>query len=111
MSRLRRVWMVVALLGLGMLAFSTADSTTPVVQAAKTANLRDQLEKGLKARRPVEFAFIAKVVSRVENDSLPRSLVDSTFLWARAKGTDRIRPYQYFESGLKLRAKRIGITL
>jgi hypothetical protein len=111
MSRRRRVCLVVGLLGLGVLALTSSQTISPVARAAKTANLKDQLEKGLKARRPEEFAFIAKVVSRVENDTLPRSLVDSTFLWARKKGTGRIRPYQYFESGLKLRAKRIGVSL
>ncbi len=111
MSRRRRVCLVVGLLGLGVLALTSSQTISPVARAAKTANLKDQLEKGLKARRPEEFAFLAKVVSRVANDTLPRSLVDSTFLWARKKGTGRIRPYQYFESGLKLRAKRIGVNL
>ena len=112
MSRRQRVWLVVVLLGLPVLALTSVWlAAPPAVLAAKTADLKDQLEKGLKARRPEEFAFIADVVSRVENDTLPRSLVDSTFLWARKKATGRIRPYQYFESGLRLRAKRIGIDL
>jgi len=76
--------------------------------AAETADLKDRLEKGLKARRPVEFNFIARVVELVEQDTLPLSLVDGTFHWARRQ---REHPFQYFERGLRLRAKKIGVTL
>ena len=76
--------------------------------AVKAADLKDQLEKGLKARRPSEFAFIARVVRLVERERLPRSLVEGTFLWARPK---RPRPYQYFERAMRIRARRLGINL
>ena len=71
-------------------------------------NLKTTLEKGLKARRPEEFAFIALVVAKVEERTLPRPLVESTFLWARGK---RPFPTVYFERGLRVRAKRLGIAL
>ena len=76
--------------------------------AAKTADLKDRLEKGLKARRPVEFKFIERVVTLVEKDTLPLSMVDSTFLWARRKSKHR---FQYFEAGLRKRAKKIGVNI
>jgi len=77
-------------------------------QAANVANLRDRLEKGLKARRPQEFDFIDQVVTLVEKDTLKRKLVDSTFLWARRKPKNQ---FQYFEHAMRLRAKRAGVNL
>lgn len=71
-------------------------------------DLKTALEKGLKARRPEEFAFIKDVVDKVDAGTLPLPLVKSTFLWARSQ-----RPYPtvYFERGLKTRAKKLGIAL
>ena len=73
-----------------------------------SATLRRTLEAGLKARRPQEFAFLAMVAAKVENGTLPRKLVETTFFWARRQGR---YPYIYFEFGLRARAKRIGIVL
>jgi len=73
-----------------------------------TLNLKTTLEKGLRARRPSEFAFIALVVERVEDGTLPLSVVKSTFGWARKK----VRfPYIYFEQAMRVRAQRLGIEL
>jgi hypothetical protein len=76
---------------------------------ATVPTLKDQLEKGLKARLPSEFAFIANVVSKVNDGTLPLSLVNSTFLWARKKSDDRA--FQYFQHALILRAQQIGVSL
>lgn len=71
-------------------------------------DFKQQLEKGLYARRPEEFAFIDRVVQMVELNQLSRELVTSTFLWARKK---QPYPYVYFERGLKVRAARLGVTV
>lgn len=73
-----------------------------------TTSLKQQLEFGLKARRPTEFRFIANVVQMVDQGKLSMKLVKSTFQWARHR-----RPYQfpYFERGLRLRAARLGIVV
>jgi hypothetical protein len=68
-------------------------------------DLQGQLEKGLKARRPVEFAYIAQIITLVEDGDLPRELVDSTFVWARKKRTKRL---QYFQFALQARAAKLG---
>jgi hypothetical protein len=70
-------------------------------------DLKSQLEKGLKARRPVEFEYIAQVIALVDNETLPRSLVDSSFLWARKK---RTRKLQYFQFALRAQAQKLGIA-
>ena len=71
-------------------------------------DLKTTLEKGLRARRPAEFEFLERVVTFVENGKLPRSLVTSTFLWARKKPDGR--QVVYFQQALKTRAAKIGVT-
>ena len=88
---------------------SAAGPPAAVAQEGPVVSLKDRLEKGLKLRRPVEFAFVAKVVKMVDAGELPQSLVDSTFLWARRQ--DRSQPFPYFKHGLRLRAEREGIDL
>ena len=82
-------------------------STSPGVSGPAIA-LKDQLEKGLKARLPREFAFIDRVVKMVDNQQLPLDLVQSTFLWARVK---KPYPFPYFETGLRTRAAKRGIDI
>src|SRR5262245_36592163 len=71
-------------------------------------DLKTELEKGLRARRPVEFAYLAQVVKLVDEGKLPRPLVESTFAWARVKPT---RQLQYFEFALASRARKLHIHL
>lgn len=85
---------------------SAASAATPNTPSGP--DLKDTLEKGLKARRPVEFNFIALVVNKVNDGTLPVSLVNSTFLWARKH---RPYPFPYFERGLRERAKKAGISI
>jgi hypothetical protein len=70
-------------------------------------DLKTTLEKGLRARRPVEFEFLGRVVQHVESGKLPRSLVMSTFLWARKQPDGR--QVVYFEQALRTRAAKIGV--
>ena len=73
------------------------------------AENRAAVEKRLKARRPQEFAFIAKVVKLVDQKKLPLKTVKTTYLWAMKK--PRRRPFQYFERAMKLRAAKLKIDL
>jgi hypothetical protein len=82
--------------------------TAPAALADGIENLKKTLAEVLRARRPQEFAFLDRVVELVDQGTLPRSLVESTFNWARKKPR---HPFQYFEFGLKARAKEIGIEL
>lgn len=70
--------------------------------------LKTQLEKGLKARRPVEFDYIDQIIKLVDEEKLPRSLVVSTYLWAQRKPT---RQLQYFQFALQMRAKGLDVEL
>lgn len=84
-----------------------ADDTGPIAPGGP--DLKTTLEKGLKARRPEEFAFIKKVVAKVDAGSLPLSLVESTFLWARKKRQPHA--FQYFRRALEVRAGKQGISI
>ena len=80
---------------------------SPITQQLPT--LKEELSFGLKARRPAELAFIDRVVTLVRNSRLPLVMVKSTFAWSRRQ--DSVFPFPYFENGLRLRAKRIGIKI
>ena len=76
--------------------------------STKSANLTETLEKGLRARRAEEFAFLERIITMVDQGQLPVDLVRSTFDWARHK---RPYPYVYFERAIKIRAARLGIKV
>lgn len=78
---------------------------------ASPPTLQEELEKGLKARRPEEFEFIARVVQMVEKKQLPLDLVNSTFQWARKRTRFERYPCVFFERALRLRAAKLGIDL
>jgi hypothetical protein len=71
-------------------------------------DLKDQLERGLKARLPAEFEYLDRIALLVKERRLPLELVLSTFQYARHK---RPYPIQYFHRALMIRAERIGIAI
>ena len=71
-------------------------------------DLRTQLQKGLRARRPVEFEYINEIIALVESGKLPKPLVTTTFVWARKQPT---RQLQYFQFALQTRAKGLDVKL
>ena len=79
------------------------------VGSGQVISLEDQLNTGLKTRRPEETAFIEGVARLVNEGKLPRKLVDSTFMWAvRRRQT---YPFPAFERALRLQADRLGVGL
>lgn len=106
-----RTWtFAVSLLGwaAGQTYLAAQQQNTPAGVDGAVVDLKIQLEKGLRARLPREFAFIDHVVGMVDNNQLPYDLVQSTFMWARAK---KPYPFPYFENGLRTRAARRGISI
>ncbi|HEV3417210.1 MAG TPA: hypothetical protein VG056_10365 [Pirellulales bacterium] len=101
--------LLIACLFVGVLCLNPGAMTRAADTGTSTVpTLKDTLDKGLKARLPSEFAFVANVVGKVDDGTLPLSLVESTFLWARRKPD---HPFQYFQQGLTLRAQKIGVSL
>ncbi len=102
-------WMILTLL-VSLMASGVAPAASPpsLNGGGVTIDLKSQLEKGLKARRPVEFAYIAQIVELVDSGKLPRSLVTSSYGWARQKPS---RKLQYFQFALQARAKGLDVQL
>lgn len=106
MTRLAVVLVAVAMLAEVSLN-RAADKQAPIGAGGIPSNLtyREQLEKGLRARRPVEFEYLRQVVKLVDDGKLPRTLVDTTFVWARKQH----RPLQHFQFALKARADDMNL--
>jgi len=66
------------------------------------------MKAALRTAAPEEDGFVDRVVRLANANRLPRSLVRSTFLWARKKPRWK---FQYFRMGLILRAHWRGIRL
>lgn len=81
-------------------------SARPVVAGAPLEV--EKIKAALRTATQEEDGFIQYVSDLVVRDVLPRKLVESTFLWAKAKPDHR---FQYFKRGLKVRAARQGIRL
>ena len=109
-SKVRFLGVLAAVLTVGLLidAAQSAPTADPKI-APGGITLKEALEKGLKARRKSEFAYIKLVIKKVEEGKLPAKLVERTFLWAR----DNHQPYPmpYFEKALQIQAKKIGVSL
>ncbi|MEM8677781.1 MAG: hypothetical protein AAGF97_00370 [Planctomycetota bacterium] len=96
-----------------LLAFGSGGSPLKAQQRpigpSQRIDLKTQLETGLRARRPQEFAFIDEVVKLVDEGKLTRKLVQETFDWARKKRVTY--PYVYFERAMQIRAAKVGVQL
>jgi hypothetical protein len=90
-----------------VLAFSArswaADDDTIVTDGTTRVSLKVQLERGLRAMRPVEFKFLREVLKQVKAGTLPQDMVEQAFLWAHRQRAYRV---QYFEKALRALAKR-----
>lgn len=109
----RRAWLRRTLaLGTGaaMLAGGLACGRLLAAGAVSGAavDLKTMLEKGLRVKRPADAQYVDHVVARVNDGTLPSSLVKSSFLWARNK---RPYPFVYFRQALEQQAKKRGISI
>jgi len=104
----RREWLTTITSSVTLGLFSIFDPSN-ALHAVETADLKTTLEKGLRVRRPSEFQFIGTVVTAVDDDRLPRTIVIGTFDWARKRSLSR--PFYYFQPAIRVRARRLGVTL
>ena len=73
--------------------------------------LKDILEKGLRAYKPTDFTYIAKVVAAVDTGQLSRRFVLGTFHYTRRKYKFKKYLVPYFQAVLTKRAAKIGVTI
>jgi len=110
MSRFHRILMIAALFSVCGVLLAAEIRTPPAFDGGGVAglNLKTQLEKGLKARRPVEFEYIRQIVDLVEEGELPYHLVITTFGWAQMKPN---RQLQWFQLALAARTRNLDIDM
>ena len=114
----RRWWLRTMVAGtLALMPWSKANAQQGFGGGVNAANalttqitpLKDQLEKGLRATTPAQRAFVATVVNAVDNNKLPRAMVNLVFRWALER--NKRVPFPYFEFALRALSKRRGIVL
>lgn len=112
MSKIGRTSVIATLIGLSAL-FLVA-TLVPAQQSdqsnAQVASLQEQLEKGLKARRPVEFEFVGRVVQLVNQRRLTREVVQGTFSFVTKKYSSKKYLVPIFEQTLRKRVTEDGNT-
>lgn len=86
-----------------------AFTSVGTLQAGDVASLSDQLKSVLRARRPVEFEFIARVVELVDQGQLPYDMVIAVMKYATGKRAKI--PYPYFEQGIRIKAAELGVEI
>jgi hypothetical protein len=94
------------------LAMRTAPAQTADVNPASPyiqIPLKQQLEQGLKCRRPIEFQFVDHVADLVSKGKLPLDIVNISFEWSRQRNS--YRPFVYFRQSLIRLAAREGIKI
>jgi hypothetical protein len=103
------------ILGCCTAVFGLVIAVTLIAQQSDQANIRvaslqDQLEKGLRARRPSEFQFLARVVVLVNQGRLTREVVQGTFRFVTKKYRDRKYLVPVFEQALRKRLEQDSNT-
>ena len=84
----------------------SSTNTTIMSDGTTRVSLQVQLERGLRAMRPVEFKFLREVRKQVDNGTLPKDMVEQAFLWAHRQRAYRV---QYFEKALQSLAQQNNI--
>jgi hypothetical protein len=106
----RRYWLASML---ALIATALGVVSQRALAGPEQANLNETLRYALRCRRPQEFAFVDLVTDKVKAGQLPTAMVLSMMKWAIQRSHergDRI-PFPYFQEGLRLRAKEIGVEL
>ena len=67
----------------------------------------DSMKAALRTATPEDNGFIDRVLEKMNTGKISRSLVVTTFEWARKKNTHR---FQYFKRAIIKRAAEIGVT-
>lgn len=70
-----------------------------------------QLQAVVKARLLEEREFVAQVTLLVQQEQLPKKLVDSSWLWVRNNRPGSNSPFVYFERILRLQADKAGFQI
>lgn len=70
-----------------------------------------QLQAILRTRFPEEQAFVGTLVWMIQEEELPKDLVDGAWLWVRKNRPTTKYPFIYFERVVRAQAERVEIVL
>ncbi len=73
------------------------------------AKLEDQLRYGLRCVTPAQIAYVGIVANAVEQDRIPRAMVNLVYRWSLERNP-RV-PFPYFQFAIRELAKRRGVSL
>ena len=91
---------------LGSLALGLIGLTATLAQEP---SLEETLKFGLKARRPIEFQFIAEITQLTSAGNLPKDYVLAVFDYARQRRPKF--PLPYFEFVIRRKAEELGVPI
>ncbi len=110
--------LVVALGNLAVISGSYAQtnsdissSTVSDIGEAFFEQYEARLNALLKTRREEEKQFVSEVVNLVQQESIPKQLVDSSWIWVRTRRPFTNHPFIYFERVLRLQAEKLEIEI
>ncbi len=110
--------LVVALGNLAVISESYAQtnsdissSTVSDIGEAFFEQYEARLNALLKTRREEEKQFVSEVVNLVQQESIPKQLVDSSWIWVRTRRPFTNHPFIYFERVLRLQAEKLEIEI
>jgi hypothetical protein len=115
----RRFWLRCAVWLIGWLWLTKQTTVNRAAADEQQATLNELLRSVLKCRRPQEFDYVNLVTAKVDAGELPVALVLSMMQWARKRARQEVEarrrnsdiPFPYFQQGMFLRAKEIGVNL
>ena len=71
-------------------------------------DLRDQLYAGLRLTTQDQKHFIQRVLSAVEQNRIPRAMVNVVYVWSKEKNARY--PFIYFQIAIRVLAERRGVS-
>ena len=88
-----------------------ANTTTETTNDTPFEKYERQLNAILRTRLTEEKKFVEQLVDLVEQEKLPRTLLDRSHKWVRKRRPHTRYPFVYFERVLRLQAKKLEITI
>lgn len=77
----------------------------------KYQQYEQQLQSVLRTRLMEEKEFVARITLLIQQENLPKNLVDSAWLWVRKNRPGSAYPFVYFERVLRLEAEKAKVIL
>jgi hypothetical protein len=87
----------------------TTNNNAEVTSRNSLVDLEDQLINGLRLTTAGQKQYIAAVLAQVQNQKLPRAMVNVVYRWSIERNSKY--PFPYFRLAMNALAARRGVTL